>query len=144
MGIAPVDGDKPAEEGTRDTASVLYFDFEEQARTLFHDLGIFGDLNKLAVDPENPFGRYRSADPRLGEINSGARYDRTYELMLTKHPKEAGVPFFLCPLILYCDKTGTSFNQRDGLGPVMMTFSIIKERVRNHWASAFADHSPSK
>ena len=139
QGCSPIKVDVPLEKDTteeefggrspRSVASVFVFNAKEQILTLLQDIGIFGEIENLAVDSENPFGRYRSVSGLLGEVNSGAWYDRAYDNLI-QH-ESAGPPEFLCPLILYCDQTGTSFTQRHGLEPVMVTLSIIKEKIRN-------------
>ena len=86
------------------------------------------DLNNLAVNQQDPFGRYMSPDGRLGEVNSGKWYNCAYQNLINE---DAPVPEFLIGVILYCDKTGTSVQQRHGLEPLMMTFTLFQEHICN-------------
>ena len=115
-------------QNPRDVADVYVLYASQQAMSLFEDDGIMSDLDNLAVYLGNPFGRYKSPDGRLGEVNSGLWYNRAYN-----HLKigDRGYPKFLIGVILYMDKTGTSVQQRHGLEPLMMTFSLFKEHIRN-------------
>ena len=115
--------------GPRDTAHVYTFDATAQAKSLLNDFSILSNMNNLAVNVDDPFGRYQSPDGRLGEGNSGLWYDRAFDhLIKTNVGKE---PEFLIGVILYCDKTGTSVQQRHGLEPLMMKFSLFVQSVRN-------------
>ena len=115
----------------RDIAHVIVFDCKQQIKSLLGDMGIMSDLSNLAVDPHNPFGRYRTLHGRLGELNSGEWYDRTYAELQVQYKDYIGPPLFLLPVKLYVDKTGTDMCQRHGLEPVMLTLNIFKERIQN-------------
>ena len=112
----------------RDMVNVYVFDATKQALSLLQDMGIMSDLNNLSVDVDNPFGRYKSRDGCLGEVNSGKWYDRAFKNLINE---QAILPEFLIGVILYADKTGTSVQQRHGLEPIMMTFSLFQEHIRN-------------
>jgi hypothetical protein len=142
-GVRPVKVDVPLEtdafldgtftRGCRDIASVFVFDAEEQIKSILNNIDLFQNIVNLVVDPDNPFGRYRSPDGKLGEVYSGQWYDRTYNhLIEDQPPPPPGQPrnFFL-GLSLYVNKTGTSINQRHGLEPCMLTALIIKQTIRN-------------
>ena len=101
-----------AEPLPRFVASVFVFDFEEQIKNLLSDIGLFGDIDNLAVNPTDPLGRYVLPNGRLGELNSGSWYAEAYDKLIGSQSNHAGPPNFLCPLILYADKTGTTFQQR--------------------------------
>jgi hypothetical protein len=116
------------ERSCLEIADIFVFDATEQAVSLLQDMGIMSDINNLAVNLLNPFGRYMSPDGRLGEVNSGKWYDRAYNNLINS---KAEPPEFLIGVILYCDKTGTTVQQRHGLEPVMMTFTLFTEPVRN-------------
>ena len=46
------------ERGPRDVANVFTFDATDQAKSLLQDMGIMSDINNLAVNVDDPFGRY--------------------------------------------------------------------------------------
>jgi hypothetical protein len=107
----------------RDLVDVYVFNAKDQATSLLQDMGIMSDLNNLAVNQQDPFGQYMSPDGRLGEDkNSGKWHDRAYQNLINK---DAPLLEFLISIIMYCDKTGTSVQQRHGLEPLMMTFTFF-------------------
>ena len=140
-GVEPERVDVPLEtdsalDGTyirrpRDTANVMVFNTEGQIKCLLDDMGIMSDISNLAVDIKNPFGRYISPDDRLGELNSGAWYDRTFAQVQEQYSGWNGPPIFLLTVKLYADKTGTDMAQRHGLEPIMITLNIFKQEIQN-------------
>ena len=65
--------------GTAERMDVTVFNFEKQLLNLLMDRIIFGDLQNLDVNPDDPFGSYKAKDNYLSTINSGNRYQNTYE-----------------------------------------------------------------
>jgi hypothetical protein len=79
--VKPVKVDVPLEtnaylagsftRGVRDVASVFVFDAEKKIKSSLNDIDLFQNIDNLVVDPDNPFGQYRSPDGKLGKIYSG-------------------------------------------------------------------------
>ena len=118
--------------GHNDVASIPVFDFKEQLEDLLNDHLLFGDMENLQVNKENPFGRYPSflESGVLDDIHSGMWYKDTYHKCISD-PEEQ----FLAPILLYVDKTGTDKMNRYGLEPVIFTTSILKQSARNKSSS---------
>ena len=124
----------------KDEAVCFTFDAESSISSLLADEELFCNLDNLAVDPNNPFGRCPRNQP-LGEVLTGSWYQEAYDNMLINHgiggiagdgiDKANNLPLFMMPIIIYLDKTGTSVMQRHGLEPVMVTTPILKEKIRN-------------
>ena len=124
----------------KDEAVCFTFDAESSISSLLADEELFCNLDNLAVDPDNPFGRCPRNQP-LGEVLTGSWYQEAYDNMLINHgiggiegngkDSANNLPLFMMPIIIYLDKTGTSVMQRHGLEPVMVTTPILKEKIRN-------------
>ncbi len=74
----------------------------------------------------NPFAKYVSPDGRIGEINSGSWYSDTHDMMITNEEVE-----FLCPIVIYLDKTFIDVKGRYQMEPVVFTLSIFNQKLRN-------------
>ena len=121
----------------RYTVNCMAFSVRDSILDLLDDMSIFGDLDNLAVNrlPLNPFGVYQNQNGYADEVPDGTWYADTIERMTALAPeRDPFVPGldFLLPLILYCDKTGTSLNQRYPLEPFLLTTAIIKRCLRNY------------
>lgn len=119
-----------------ETVSCIAFKFQAQFTDLLEDGRIFHNINNLVVNQNDPFAVYENQDGRLDEILDGTWYPSSVS-RLRSHPV---TPFvdgidFLVPLVLYCDKTGTSINQRHPLEPFLFTLGIIRRSVRNNPAA---------
>ena len=111
--------------GINDVVNVVSFNLKDIVLDLLSDVDLFGNLNNLAVDVDNPFGPYRSTDARLDEINSGLCYQMAWDgLDMGKHD-------FLLPIIAFIDKTGIDGNQRHGVDPCLITTTILNRKTRN-------------
>ena len=119
----------------RDTARVVTWNAFDQVRSLLGNTLIFGNMNHLVVNRDDPFTKYMPEDGRLGEVMSGEWYDRAWEVKEQYHQSRTDLvnkrPMFLIPLILGCDATGTDVNNRLKSEPVMMTFALIRQHMRN-------------
>ena len=51
--------------------NVILFDFKKQLLSLLNDKELFGDINNLDINPDNPFGYYKAPDNVLSTVNSG-------------------------------------------------------------------------
>lgn len=101
---------------------VVCFDFIEMFLSLLNDPEL-NQLENFVINPEDPFGKYKSPDGRLDEINSGAFYEKAYQTMCTE-PND-----FLCPLIFTTDKTTLSNNANLHAHPFMMSTALFKSAV---------------
>jgi hypothetical protein len=107
--------------------TIVYFDFTANLLSILSDTTI-NRLENLAVNPDDVFGKYVSPDDLLGELNSGRWYDKAYKHCILIPGED-----FLCPIILYIDKTALALG---GLSvfPVMMSTSILNVEVsRQEW-----------
>jgi hypothetical protein len=102
---------------------IVCFDFVANLLSILSDTTI-NRLENLAVNPDDVFGKYVAPDDLLGELNSGRWYDKAY-----KHCIVIPGIDFLCPILLYIDKTALALG---GLTvfPVMMSTSILNVKVR--------------
>lgn len=125
----------PDDDGGIDKfASVLKYDFTEQMADLMADAHVFGDLRnfKGTIDPSHPFSckPHPAKEPYfIDEVVDGEWYRQTYQQVLSLHTGE--VPFFICPVIFYIDKTGTDVNQRYPLEPLLFTTAVLNRSARN-------------
>jgi hypothetical protein len=87
---------------------------------------IMSDLSNLDVNPENPFGKYETADKCLSTVNSGAWYQQAY-----KHLVKDPVKDFLVPIVFACDETKLAKSGKTGCWPLLFTTSIFNQRLRN-------------
>lgn len=111
---------------------VIRFDMENMLLDLLRDNGIFGNLENLVVNAENPYKPYKNTSGLSTELLDGTWYSDSLERLrkMDNDPFVDGMDFFL-PVIMYLDKTGTSMNQRYPLEPILFTTAIIKRRLRN-------------
>eukprot|EP00978_Attheya_sp_CCMP212_P045551 scaffold350689_cov51-Attheya_sp.AAC.1 len=56
--------------------TVHHFDFEQSVKFGLSKNEIFGHINNLVVNPDNPFGRFKPDN--LDEICSGSWYQKTW------------------------------------------------------------------
>ena len=54
--------------------NVTVFNFEKQLMSLLQDKSLFGNIQNLDVNPDNPFGKYKAKNNYLSTVNSGNRY----------------------------------------------------------------------
>ena len=123
----------------RDVMNCIAFDVEHGIKDLLGDRAIFGNLNNLVVnrdEPSNPERRFAPYEPVDGgdEVLDGNWRQQTLKRMTAEGVK---VPFnphleFMLDLILYYDKTGTTGNQRYPLEPFIFTLAIIRRQLRNN------------
>ena len=87
---------------------------------------LFGNIDNLDIDPDNPFGRYKSPDNFLSTVNSGKRYARAYSNMINDPKNE-----FLVPIIFSSDETKVSNQGKSYSWPIVFTTSILNQEARN-------------
>ena len=103
------------------------FDFTHQLFSLFNDPKLTGSLDKLDVNTDNPFTKYKSPDGLVGTFNSGKWYDKAWDFHC-----RPGSNDWLCPIIFACDETLVgSHLGRASMTPLVFTLSIFNEHLRN-------------
>jgi hypothetical protein len=107
-----------------DKLDVVVFDFPTMLASLLN-CPILNKLENLVVDPNDRFGKYKSPDGRLGEVNSGYWYDLAYQT-LVKDPEED----FLCPIIFTMNKTVISEMGGLSVYVILFTTSLFNREVR--------------
>lgn len=100
-------------------SEICTWSFEEQLISLLSDHSIFGNMNNLNVNPENPFL------PMTSYSQSGGWYQDT----ITAKNITGVDGNFLCGIVLASDRTGNTWNQKFGTEPLLFTLSIIKESL---------------
>lgn len=122
---------KQIDNRERFVVDVISFNARKMILDLLSDTSIFGNLNNLVVNRDNPFLPYRNTSGYADEILDGSWYSDTLHRLKEYQPD----PFreeveFVLPLVMYVDKTGTSINQRYPLEPFIFTTAIIKRKHR--------------
>jgi hypothetical protein len=111
---------------------VPHFDILLQIRDLLGSF-IFNDLSNLCVniELENRYTKFiPTEDDQFVEMCAQDWYKETYKEYITAPTKQ-----FLLPLIFYIDETGTDVYQRYPLEPLMFTFGILRNAVREKSSS---------
>jgi hypothetical protein len=103
---------------------VVVFDFPSMLRASLFNCPILNKPANLVVNPNDRFGKYKSPDGRLGEVNSSQWYATAYETLINDPCKD-----FLCPIIFTMDKTVIS--EMGGLSVYVILFatSILNRAV---------------
>ena len=102
------------------------FNFTNQLYSLVSDLALFGDLNNLDVNINDPFGKYVSIDGLLSTTNSGQWYNMAY-----RHEVKNPAKDFLMPIIMACDETHLRKGSKAASWPLLFTTSILNQKLRN-------------
>ena len=110
----------------KEPIEVTVFDFKTQLLSLLQDETLFGNINNLDIDPDNPFGPYKSPDNVLSAVNSWKHYARAYSNMINDPENE-----FLVPIIFSSDETKVSNQGKSYSWPIMFTTSILNQETRN-------------
>jgi hypothetical protein len=76
------------------------FNFTNQSFTLIFDQVLFGNLDNLDVNVDDPFGKYVPPNGLLSTINLGQWYNRAYRHEVKDPSKD-----FMMPIIFACDET---------------------------------------
>jgi hypothetical protein len=102
---------------------VTRFNFVDGLHSLLNHPDLTGSLDNLDVNPKDPFGKYKSADGRLGPVNSGMWYQTAYQTCV-KDPNSD----FLVPICFACDeaKVGNS-----ACWPLMFSTTLFNQKLRN-------------
>jgi hypothetical protein len=105
---------------------VVTYSFEEMFRSLLVDPQVWSsDKLVLPSDVQSPILLPNHTD-HLGEIVTGDWYAHAFQTMCTQ-PND-----FLCPIILFIDKTHIDEFSRWTLEPVLFTLAVLNRSTRNH------------
>ena len=102
------------------------FDFANQLFTLVSDQALFGNLDNLDVNVDDPFGKYVSPNGLLSTVNSGQWYNSAYQHKVNDPTKD-----FVMPIIFACDKTHLGKGGKAASWPLLFTTSILNQKTRN-------------
>jgi hypothetical protein len=87
---------------------------------------LFGNLDKLDVNVDNPFGKYVPSSGLLSTVNSGQWYNSAYQHEV-KDPSKG----YLMPIIFACDETHLRKDGNAASWPLLFTPSILNQQTRN-------------
>jgi hypothetical protein len=82
-------------------------------------------LDNLAINPVDPLAMFHPPNNRLGDANTGQRYQDLYAELITDATRQ-----LLVPIIIYLDGTAIDGKGHLEVCPVSFTCSIFKETVR--------------
>ena len=116
----------PSKHEGKHEINVTTFQFKNQVHSLLSD-PILNRPENLVINKENPFSKYEPPDGLLGECLSGSWYRNAWA-----HMESENLGNFLCPVILYIDKTHLSSSGKLTLFPVMMSLGIFTSKTRRH------------
>ena len=102
------------------------FNFTTQLYSLVSDRVLFGQLDNLDVNPDDPFGKYVSPNGLLSTTNSGAWYNTAYHHEVNDPSKD-----FMMPIIMACDETHLRKGGKAASWPLLFTTSILNQKMRN-------------
>ena len=116
----------PGKHVGRHEIQVTSFNFKSQVHSLLSD-SMLNKTENLVINLESPFSQYVPPDGKLGECLSGSWYRQAWS-----HMEAQKLGNFLCPVILYIDKTHLSITGKLTLFPVMMSLGIFTAATRRH------------
>jgi hypothetical protein len=93
---------------------------------LVSDRALFGNLNKLDVNVDNPFGKYVPSAGLLSTVNSGEWYNSAYQHKV-KDPSQE----FMTPIFFACDETHLQKGGKAASWPLLFTTSVLNQQTRN-------------
>ena len=102
------------------------FNFTNQLYSLVSDRALFGNLDNLDVNLDNPFGKYVPPTGLLSTTNSGQWYNMAYRHEVKDPSKD-----FMMPIIMACDETHLRKGGKAASWPILFTTSILNQKTRN-------------
>jgi len=120
----------------RDRPVVQRFPFKDVLLDLLKDRNLFGDINNLVVNPDDPFGvmRQETTATQTGDKAFLLNDSDAGSLMRDMHTELKYDPDkgdLIVPLVFYMDQTGTTSNMRWGVEPLLFAVSWLKRSMRN-------------
>jgi hypothetical protein len=101
------------------------FNSTNQLFTLISDQNLFGNLNNLDVNVDDPFGKYVPPNGLLSTVNSGQWYNTAYRHEVKDPSKD-----FMMPIIFACDETHLRKGGNAASWPLLFTTSILNQKSR--------------
>jgi hypothetical protein len=102
------------------------FNFTNQLFMLVSDQALFGNLDNLDVNVDNPFGKHVPPNRLLSTVNSGHWYNSAY-CHKVKNPSKD----FMMPIIFACDETHLRKGGKAASWPLLFNTSILNQKSRN-------------
>ena len=106
------------------TIPATCFDFAAQLKTLLADMDFFGNMHNLDVDPENPFGPYKSPRNVIDCMNAGSLMQRAWQKLPTA-PND-----YVLGIVLMYDETMLG-NLKTSVAPLKFTTCLLNQSARN-------------
>jgi hypothetical protein len=102
------------------------FNFTNQLYSLVSDRALFGNLDSLDVNLEDPYGKYVLPNGLLSTVNLGQWYNSAY-----RHEVKDPAKDFMMPIIFACDKTHLRKGGKASSWPLLFTTLILNQKTRN-------------
>jgi hypothetical protein len=90
------------------------------------DRALFGNLDNLDVNVDDPYGKYLSPNGLLSPVNLGQWYNSAYHHKVKDPSKD-----LMMPIIFACNKTHLQKGGKASSWPLMFTTSILNQKTRN-------------
>jgi hypothetical protein len=104
----------------------ITFNFTNQLFTLISDQVLFGNLDNLNVNVDDPFGKYVPPNGLVSTVNSGQWYNTAY-----RHKVKDPSKYSMMPIIFACDETHLQKGGKAASWPLLFTTSILTQKSRN-------------
>jgi hypothetical protein len=102
------------------------FNFTNQLYSLVSDRALFGNLDNLDVNIDDPYGKYVPPNGLLSTVNSGQWYNSAYRHEVKDPSKD-----FMMPIIFACDEMHLRKGGKASSWPLLFTTSILNQKTRN-------------
>ena len=112
----------PTESVQEEIIPVTCFNFTNMLKSLFSDKKLFGSIDDLDVNIQDPFDHYRGETNHIDCANAGTWYRKAWK-NLCKEEND-----FLVPIIFACDETTMG---KCGACPLLFTTTLLKQKHRN-------------
>ena len=112
----------PMEVKVPEKINVTCFDFIPMLRSLLTDEKLFGNLDNLDVNQNDPFAKYNCRNKKISCSNGASWYKHAWDKVCT-HPND-----FMVPIICACNETNMG---RCGACPLLFSTTLLNQRCRN-------------
>jgi hypothetical protein len=102
------------------------FNFTNQLHSLVSDPALFGNLDNLDINVDDPYGKYVPPNGLLSTVNSGQWYNSAY-----CHEVKDPSKYFMVLIIFACDETHLQKGGKASSWPLLFTTSILNQKTRN-------------
>jgi hypothetical protein len=90
------------------------------------DRALFGNLDNLDVNVDDPYGKYVPPNGLLSTVDSGQWYNSAY-----RHKAKDPSKDFMMPIIFACDETHLRKGGKASSWPLLFTTSILNQKTHN-------------